>query len=237
MEAAAERVSDAFGGVLILVVLTYVLGSVLPDGSWSRVVLVATTTTTSLFALSASHVRGLWIRRAAVLSILAVAIAIVSAATGQRDWVSVAWVIEIVLLAVSMGTVLATVVVSPQIGARTILGALSVYTALGILFTAAYSLIDRIQDAEFFSGVAHPAGTDFLFFSYTTLTTTGYGDLVPAGQPGQMVSGLEMMVGQIFLVTLVAGLVSVWKPGEAFRRKRQQRSGDAAEPGAGGASR
>ena len=78
--------------------------------------------------------------------------------------------------------------------------------------------------------MAHPQGSDFLFFSYTTLTTTGYGDLVPAGQPGQMVSGLEMMLGQIFLVTLVAGLVSLWRPGEALRQRRDKRGGERAAP-------
>ena len=67
-------------------------------------------------------------------------------------------------------------------------------------------------------------GGDFLFFSYTTLTTTGYGNLVPAGQVGRMVSGLEMMIGQIFLVTLVAGLVSLWRPGEGLLRRRERRS-------------
>ena len=57
--------------------------------------------------------------------------------------------------------------------------------------------------------------SDFLFFSYTTLTTTGYGNLVPAGTVGQSVAVLEMLLGQIFLVTLVAGLVSLWRPAAA----------------------
>ena len=80
-----------------------------------------------------------------------------------------------------------------------------------------------IQGGPFFEEVAHPSGSDFIFFSYTTLTTTGYGNLVPGGQPGRMISGLEMMLGQIFLVTLVAGLVSLWRPGEALRRRRERR--------------
>ena len=115
-----------------------------------------------------------------------------------------------------MAAVLRRVVTPTKVGSRTILGALSVYAVLGILFTFLYGVIDRIQGGPFFEGVAHPAGTDFLFFSYTTLTTTGYGNLVPGGQPGRMISGLEMMIGQIFLVTLVAGLVSLWRPGEAI---------------------
>ncbi len=138
------------------------------------------------------------------------------------------------LLAFSMARVLITVVVSPQINTRTILGALSVYGAFGLLFTALYQLVDRIQDATFFSGVSHPGTSDFMFFSYTTLTTTGYGDLVPAGQPGQMIAGLEMMLGPIFLITLVAGLVSGWRPGEGMRRRQERRSGNPAESGSSG---
>ena len=53
----------------------------------------------------------------------------------------------------------------------------------------------------------------YLFFSYTTLTTTGYGNLVPAGDVGQILAVFEMLTGQVFLVTLVAGLVSLWRPG------------------------
>jgi hypothetical protein len=97
---------------------------------------------------------------------------------------------------------------------------------LGILFTFLYGLVDRMQSGVFFEGVAHPQSSDFLFFSYTTLTTTGYGNLVPGGQPGRLISGLEMMAGQIFLVTLVAGLVSLWRPGEAIRRRREARGGE-----------
>ncbi len=228
IEALAQRASDAFGAVLGLVTLTYVLTYVLPDGSWSKVVMIATATATSILALSASHVRGAWIHRAVALSILAMAIGVGAAVSGESDLLIVAWVIEVGLLAVSMGTVLATVVTSAKIGPRTIMGALTVYASLGILFTAVYNVIDRFQDTPFFSGVSDPAATDFLFFSYTTLTTTGYGNLVPAEQVGQMFAGLEMMIGQIFLVTLVAGLVSAWKPGEAVRRRREKRTGDGA---------
>ena len=83
-----------------------------------------------------------------------------------------------------MGAVLRRVVTSAEVGSRTILGAISVYTVLGILFTFAYGTIDRIQGGGLLRRRARPKGSDFLFFSYTTLTTTGYGDLVPGGQAG-----------------------------------------------------
>jgi Ion channel len=63
--------------------------------------------------------------------------------------------------------------------------------------------------------VAHPRSSDYVFFSYTTLTTTGYGNLIPAGTVGESFAVFEMLVGQIFLVTLVAGLVSLWRPAAA----------------------
>ena len=53
-----------------------------------------------------------------------------------------------------------------------------------------------------------------LFFSFTTLTTTGYGNLVPAGNPGQTLAVLEMLIGQLFLVTAVAKVVNAWRPGQ-----------------------
>jgi hypothetical protein len=231
----AEKASDAFGLVLILVLVTYVLASLLDNHGWSSVLLTAATGATSVVALTSSHARAGFVRGAIWLSVLTVVLATIAAITDDRAWLNFASVIQVSLLSVAMAAVLRRVVTAPEVGFRTILGALSVYTVLGILFTFVYGTVDRIQVEPFFEGVAHPQGSDFLFFSYTTLTTTGYGNLVPAGQPGQLIAGLEMMSGQVFLVTMVAGLVSLWRPGEAIRRRRQQRGGEppAGTPPAG----
>ena len=58
-----------------------------------------------------------------------------------------------------------------------------------------------------------------VFFSFTTLTTTGYGNLLPAGQPGQSLAVMEMIIGQLFLVTALGKIVSVWRPGTWADRK------------------
>jgi Ion channel len=216
----AERVRDAFGLVLILVLATYVLASLLSNHGWDAVILTCATSATSVVALTSSHSRPRLVRVAIWLSGLTILLAGVAAASGEHLWLDLASLIQISLLAVAMAAVLMRVVTTAEVGSRTILGAISVYTVLGILFSFAYGTIDRIQAGPFFEGMAHPSGSDFLFFSYTTLTTTGFGDLVPGGQPGRMISGLEMMIGQIFLVTLVAGLVSLWRPGDALRRRQ-----------------
>jgi hypothetical protein len=219
----AERVSDAFGLVLLLVLTTYVLTSLLSNRGWSAVILTVATSATSVVALTSSHANPRLVRTAIWLSALTILLAALAAASGGRTWLNFASVVQISLLTIAMGAVLRRVVSTAEVGSRTILGALSVYTVLGILFTFLYGTVERIQGGAFFEGVVHPAGSDFLFFSYTTLTTTGYGNLVPGGQPGRMLAGLEMMIGQIFLVTLVAGLVSLWRPGEALRQRHAKR--------------
>lgn len=224
----AERASDAFGLVLALVLVTYVLASLLTNRGWDAVILTVATSVTSVVSLISSHVQARVVRVVVLLSAITILLAMVSASSGDHAWLELASAIQVSLLAVAMGAVLRRVLTAPEIGSRTILGALSVYAVLGILFTFLYGAIDRIQPGAFFEGVPHPQGSDFLFFSYTTLTTTGYGNLVPGGQPGRMIAGLEMMVGQIFLVTLVAGLVSLWRPGDAIRRRREQRQDKAS---------
>jgi Ion channel len=224
----AQRVSDAFGLVLLLVVTTYVLASVLSNRSWGAVLLTTTTAATSIVALTSSRARPRLVRRAMAIAGLSIVFAAISAAFGGRLWLNVASALEIGLLAVSMAAVLRRVVTATSVSFRTILGAISVYIALGILFTWLYGMIDRIEGGGFFGAGVAVKGSDFLFFSYTTLTTTGYGDLVPAGQVGRMVAGLEMMLGQVFLVTLVAGLVSLWRPGEGLLQRRSRRTGEEA---------
>ena len=109
-------------------------------------------------------------------------------------------------------TILRRVLSSSVVDTRTLLGALSVFTLLGLLFGYLFLALGRFKSGAVFTGVAHAEARDYLFFSYTTLTTTGYGNLVPAGDIGQVLAVFEMLVGQIFLVTLVARLVSVWRP-------------------------
>ena len=224
----AERVRDAFGLVLASVLLTYVLASLLTNRGWQAVVLCAATSATSLIALTSAHARPRLFRSALYLSGATILLAMVGAASGDKLWLNVATVVQVALLTVAMGAVLQRVVMANQVGSQTILGALSVYAVLGILFTFVYGFVERVQGGAFFEGHPHPAGGDFLFFSYTTLTTTGYGNLVPGGQPGRMIAGLEMMIGQIFLVTLVAGLVSLWRPGEGIKRRQEARRERAA---------
>lgn len=226
----AERVTDAFGLVLGLVVTTFILASLIANIGWGSVLIMAATGATSIVALTSSHAPPRYVHAAIYLSALSMLLAIVGAISGADVWLDLGATVQVFLLAVATASVLIRVVTSVEVNARTILGAISVYMSLGLLFGFAYEAIGRVQDTPFFNGEPVLHHGDYLFFSYTTLTTTGYGDLVPAGQPGEMIATFEMLIGQIFLVTLVAGLVSLWRPGEALKRRRDRRAGEGAGP-------
>ena len=218
----AARVGNAFGVVLLLVGGIYVLGSLVSYSGWGGVVISAAIGTCAVVALvSADSRRGL-VRWAAILACVGVGLTLVGALGAGSGWYGAAALIQATLLAVAAAEVLGTVLTEDEVGFRTILGAISVYVILGLLFSFVYVAVDRLQPGFFF-GTPTRTG-DFLFFSVTTLTTTGYGNLVPAAQPGRLLSELEMLVGQIFLVTLIAGLVSLWRPG-AWARRHERANG------------
>jgi hypothetical protein len=159
-------------------------------------------------------VRPARVRLAGILAAAAVVAAFLAKLISSDRLLGIAFGVVAILLGTAAVTILRRVIVGArQVDFRTILGAISVFTLMGLLFAFLYVAISRWSDHEYFTGVAHAASSDYLFFSYTTLTTTGYGNLVPAGKVGQSLAVLEMLVGQIFLVTLVAGLVSLWRPG------------------------
>ncbi len=225
-----EHARDAFGLVLFLVLLTYVLASLLEDHGWPGAVLALATSVTSVVSLLSAHSRPQLVWAAVAAAAVSLVLATIAAAEGGTAFLNLAVIIQVVLLAAATVAVLARVVGTAEVGSRTILGAISVYTVLGLFFAFTYGTLERMQGGPFFEGKLNPHGHDFIFFSYTTLTTTGYGDLVPTGQPGRMIAGLEMMIGQIFLVTLVAGLVSLWRPGEKLRQRREgkEKPGDGS---------
>jgi hypothetical protein len=216
-ETFAQRIANAYGLVLLLVVATYVLGSLAPFGGWGGVALAAVASGCATMALVSAEASQRTVRAAAVLALAATILSAVAAIWSVERAAAIEALIVVVLLAVAATKVLGTVVGAEEVGFRTILGAICVYVILGLLFTFVYAGVDRLQSGQFFGTDTHTG--DFLFFSITTLTTTGYGNLVPAAQPGKMLSGLEMLIGQIFLVTLIAGLVSLWRPGLGGRRQ------------------
>jgi hypothetical protein len=109
------------------------------------------------------------------------------------------------------------------IDAETVMGAIAAYLMAGMFFAFLYRAIGLVQTHPAFFGAQGPGTfSQDLFFSFTTLTTTGYGDLTPAGNPGQSFAVLEMLTGQLFLITAVGKVVSSWRPGQGRAGLREK---------------
>jgi len=221
-----QRIVDAYGLVLVLILTTFVVTATLsPEGWAGRIIALAVAGVTAIVAFTSSGVRRERVRLAVGVALVAIALAVLARVTSSAVLIGIAFVIIAGLLVVAAATVLQRVVFATEVDFRTILGAVSVYTLIGLLFGYLYIALGQFETGDVFAGVSDAQAQDYLFFSYTTLTSTGYGNLVPDGQIGEILAVFEMLSGQIFLVTLVAGLVSLWRPGStaagALRRDRE----------------
>jgi voltage-gated potassium channel Kch len=100
-----------------------------------------------------------------------------------------------------------------------------VYLFIGLIFASLFSGTDGFTNTPSFSG-DHP--TDYGYASFVTLTTVGFGDVVPLTPFVRRLVVVEAIIGQMFLATTVARVVSLYDG--SGRRARQRRDSDA-EPG------
>jgi hypothetical protein len=103
------------------------------------------------------------------------------------------------------------VLAKPAVTIQSIYGALSAYLIVGLMFASSYAAIDHLGESAFFAD-NQPANTQtYQYFSFTTLTTLGYGDFTAAENGGRAIAVLEALTGQVFLATLVARLVAAYR--------------------------
>ncbi|MBK9180414.1 MAG: hypothetical protein IPM45_12805 [Acidimicrobiales bacterium] len=220
----AERFArgDSYGLLLVAVLATYVLLAVLPATAWSRVLITAGFCTVLLLALHTSRWRGRGTRVLQVIALAAVANSVVQAIIGYPHADTITY-LTVLLMMVAPVAVLRSISRHQQVGLETVLGGISVYVLLGVSFAAIYLAVDSISGGFF--AQASENRVSFLYFSFITMTTVGYGDLTPGTEVGQVLASLEALVGQIYLVTVVAWLVS------GFARTRRDNQAAASDPG------
>jgi hypothetical protein len=205
-----------FGLLLLVLIATYLL-SAFAKGHWVDALQVLLFTVVAILALRNSSVS-----RRLVRLILGGAIAISAVMFALTFTVDTArGIVHIWTGLVLLGTVVVIVRRVLSFGAVTmqsIYGALSAYLVIGLMFAAFYAAINVLVTGGFFAN-DQPANTQtFQYFSFTTLTTLGYGDFTAIGSGGRAVAILEALTGQIFLATLVARLVAAYR-GPADRQR------------------
>ena len=212
MVSGAGRPEYSFGIVLFLILATLAFQVAAPEEEWARFTILTMHGLVLLSALLAAHANRafLGVAVAAVGSALLVSgIALVG--PGHLSEVPAAVVnllfIGVTPLIVAQGLI-QEIREERTVTIRTMFGVLCIYLLIGVFFAFIYAVIDAETAEEFFPNVSPASTSDFLYFSFSTLTTTGYGDLVTVNELGRSMAVLEALLGQIYLVTVVALIVA-----------------------------
>ncbi|MGZ8734195.1 MAG: potassium channel family protein [Acidimicrobiia bacterium] len=196
-----------FGYVLFLLLVTFVFLAAAPTGDWVRSVTVVLEGLTLVAALFAARVRHVFIQIALVVAVLGLIASVATMGTTINTDGAVA-VLDLLLVGAAPVAIASSIIKRRVIDIHTVLGAICIYVLLGMLWAFLYTAISEMTSDPFFAQQATASTADFLYFSFVTLTTVGYGDLTATGGFGRAVAVLEALLGQIYLVTVVALLVS-----------------------------
>ena len=213
---APSSPAGRFGLLLLVLIITYLL-SAFAKGHWIDALQVVLFTVVAILALRNSSVSRRIVRviLAAAIAVSAVMFALAFTVDTARGIVHV-WTGVVLLGAVVV--IVRRVLSFGEVTIQSIYGALSAYLVIGLMFAAFYAAINLLVSGHFFANNQPATTQTFQYFSFTTLTTLGYGDFTAVGNGGRAVAILEALTGQIFLATLVARLVAAYR-GPADRQR------------------
>jgi voltage-gated potassium channel len=161
-----------------------------------------------LFVLRTAGVRRPVLTIAQVLTAVALVVGTVGVFTAGATGDRVSEVVSLLLVVAAPPAIVIRVSHQSTVDGVVIGGAVCLYLLAGLFFAVSYSLMDGLTGGQFFVQEATPSHVDFTYFSFVTLATVGYGDLTPAGDMGRITAITEALMGQLYLVTVVALAVS-----------------------------
>lgn len=206
-----------YGLVLLLLLLTFFFIGISPDGRFGPLVVIAIESVTLLVTLKAAGSRRWLLITSALVAGLAMLAGIGHAIAD--DQISSAYTSGMSALIVLLAptAILRSSIKRKVLDIQSVLAALCLYVMIGLSFSFIFGLIQQLSGQPFF---AQGSGTpsSFLYFSFATITTVGYGDLTGRTGLGHTLAVFEAMLGQMYLVTVVALLVSNLGPVMSRRR-------------------
>jgi hypothetical protein len=213
-EASASAESkdrrERYGALLLAILVAFAVQGVAKPGKVEQVVVSALLAATLLLALWAGDARPRVKRGAVIIAVAVVIASIVQSANGNINGASIR-LANLLLVTLAPPAIILGVVRSVRSRQRVtvpaVFGVLCLYLLLGMFFAFVYGSIDRLGGHDFFAENVSATVSNCLYFSFTTLTTVGYGDLTARSNLGHTLSSGEALLGQIYLVTVVSVIV------------------------------
>jgi hypothetical protein len=223
----AQALAGRYGFSFALILADYVLLAALSGSIAGRLVTYLVVVCTLLVTLLTAQAPRLWIGLALVL-VGATALVVVWAAVTQTlaGFLGPTSSLGACLLLTTPVVIVRDIVKTRLVSIHTLMAAMCLYLLIGIIFALIYDTVGVVTPGGFFGSPRLGTSTNALFFSFTTLTTVGYGNLVPATPFGQSLAMVEAVLGPIFLIVVVARLVSLWGQYLPTRAPNMERSAE-----------
>jgi hypothetical protein len=209
---ARFHATHSYWVVLLALAVVFFFAALAPDAAWSTIVLVLLETATLILALRTAGWRVTQSRIVFGLVALGSAAAIADILWNTNLMNALVGILG-GLLTVALAVVIALGAVEQgEVNSRSVAGAICVYVLLGLVFMHVFGVLAVLGHGSFFAQGTDGTRALRLYFSYTTLATLGYGDYTPAGNLGHSLAVLEALLGQLYLVTVVAVVVTRLAP-------------------------
>jgi hypothetical protein len=198
-----------YGVVFVLVLTTVVFLIIAPDGNASRAIGFAIAGCALLVSIVTSRERNVIRRRRVVGASVTIIVVTILTATGSMPKSLTQGISAAMALAVplTLGGGLLRLVRDRGATPQAVAGGLAIYLLLGLVFASVIGFVAGISSAHYFAQTASDTTSQRVYYSFTVLTTTGFGDFTAAQGVGRAIAVVEMLVGQIYLVTVISILI------------------------------
>lgn len=198
-----------YGVVFVLILLTVVFLIVAPDGDVSRAIGFAIAGAALIVAILTSRERSVIRRRRMLVAGSTIVVVTILTAAGAIPHSITQGIGAVMTLAVplTLGGGLLRLVRERGATPQAVAGGLAIYLLLGLAFASAIGFVAAVGSSHYFAQTAQATTSERVYYSFTVLTTTGFGDFTAAHGVGRAIAVVEMLVGQIYLVTVISVLI------------------------------
>jgi hypothetical protein len=214
-----------YGAVFLLTLTLLVFVIVAPNENWSRAVACALQWLALLTVVATSRASSN-VRRPLAITLLGItSFTVVAEAAGALSDAVLFVISGLLSTAIPLALVggLMRLVRKRGVTPQAVAGALTLYLLLGLVFAWVIGFVAKVDNAHYFAQQANASTSQIVYFSFTVLTTTGFGDLTAATHIGRALAVVEMLLGQLYLVTVIGVLVGNF----AARSRTQPSTGTA----------
>ena len=195
--------------LLLSLLLAILLTPVLDHGNWQRLVLAAVTFIPVVLSIVRLSQIKVWVRPAVLLMLGNVIFVVAGNTFRSRALTGIRWGFLAAFFALTAAALFSYLRNSRSVAQAQLYTAVNIYLLLGLVWATLYLAVDAFYPGSIQVGT-HSADrqTELLYFSLVTLTTIGYGDVVPLSGEARILAALEGVTGVLYIATTVALLVS-----------------------------